>query len=110
MSRETIKVLMKMETVRQKMAELCEAVKAKGGNVIIIGDVEDAEDARSQYSIGAMQGKGHKLAMDMARMAHRKGCEPIRDLLKSANTLMDIAEKVTEVREEEAINETTEEE
>lgn len=101
---------MKMETVRQKMAELCEAVDAKGGNVIIIGDVKDAEDARSRHIIGEMLGKGPKLAMDMARMALRKGYEPVRDLLKSANALIEIAEKVTEVREVEVINETTEEE
>ena len=32
-----------MENVQKKMAELCEAVAAKGGNVIIIGDVKGTE-------------------------------------------------------------------
>lgn len=48
-----------MENVQKKMAELCEAVAAKGGNVIIIGDVKGTE---FQTLICQMQGKGRALA------------------------------------------------
>ena len=97
-----------MENVKQKMAELCEAVAAKGGNVIIIGDVKDTE---FQTLICQMQGKGRTLAMDMARIAHRKDGEPIRGILEVANMMLEITEKVTEVAADaEVSNETTEEE
>ena len=98
-----------MDNVKQKMAELCGAVAAKGGNVIIIGDVKDTE---FQTLICQMQGKGRTLAMDMARIAHRKDGEPIRGILKMANMMLEITEKVTEVvaAEAEVSNETTEEE
>lgn len=98
-----------MDNVKQKMAELCDAVAAKGGNVIIIGDVKDTE---LQTLICQMQGKGRTLAMDMARIAHRKDGEPIRGILKMTNMMLEITEKVTEVvaAEAEVSNETTEEE
>ena len=98
-----------MENVKQKMAELCEAVAAKGGNVIIIGDVKDTE---FQTLICQIQGKGRALAMDMARIAHRKDGEPIRGILGMANMMLEITEKVTEVvaADAEVSNETTEEE
>ena len=96
-----------MENVKQKMAELCEAVAAKGGNVIIIGDVKGTE---FQTLICQMQGKGRALAMDMARIAHRKDCEPIRGIMEAANMMLEITEKVTEVAADaEVTNETTEE-
>ena len=96
-----------MENVEKKMAELCDAVAAKGGNVIIIGDVKDTE---FQTLICQMQGKGRTLAMDMARIAHRKDGEPIRGILKMANMMLEITEKVTEVAADaEVTNETTEE-
>lgn len=96
-----------MENVKQKMAELCEAVAAKGGNVIIIGDVKGTE---FQTLICQMQGKGRALAMDMARIAHRKDGEPIRGILEAANMMLEITEKVTEVAADaEVTNETTEE-
>lgn len=92
------------------MAELCEAVAAKGGNVIIIGDVK--EDTEFQTLICQMQGKGRALAMDMARIAHRKDGEPIRGIMEAANMMLEITEKVTEVTaaDAEVTNETTEEE
>lgn len=97
-----------MENVKQKMAELCEAVAAKGGNVIIIGDVNDTE---FQTLICQMQGKGRALAMDMARIAHRKDGKPIRGILELANMMREITEKVTEVAADtEVTNDTTEEE
>lgn len=98
-----------MENVKQKMAELCEAVAAKGGNVIIIGDVKDTE---FQTLICQMNGKGRALAMDMARIAHRKDGETIRGILEVANMMLEITEKVTEAAadDEEVTNETTEEE
>ena len=98
-----------MDNVKQKMAELCDAVAAKGGNVIIIGDVKDTE---FQTLICQMRGKGRALAMDMARIAHRKDGEPIRGILKMTNMMLEITEKVTEVAaaDAEVTNETTEEE
>ena len=97
-----------MENVKQKMAELCDAVAAKGGNVLIIGDVKDTD---FQTLICQMQGKGRALAMDMARIAHRKDGEPIRGILEVANMMLEITEKVTEVAADaEVSNETTEEE
>ena len=51
-----------------------------------------------------MQGKGSALAMNMARIAHRKDGEPIRGILEGAKTILDITEDVTK----EAIVETTE--
>ena len=96
-----------MENVKQKMAELCDAVAAKGGNVIIIGDVKDTE---FQTLICQIQGKGRALAMDMARIAHRKDCEPIRGIMEAANMMLEITEKVTEVAADaEVTNGTTEE-
>ena len=96
-----------MENVKQKMAELCDAVAAKGGNVIIIGDEKDTE---FQTLICQMQGKGRALAMDMARIAHRKDGEPIRGIMEAANMMLEITEKVTEVAADaEVTNETTEE-
>lgn len=96
-----------MENVKQKMAELCDAVAAKGGNVIIIGDVKDTE---FQTLICQMQGKGRALAMDMARIAHQKDGEPIRGIMEAANMMLEITEKVTEVAADaEVTNETTEE-
>ena len=98
-----------MENVKQKMAELCEAVAAKGGNVIIIGDVKGTE---VQTIICQMRGKRHALAMDMVRIAHRKDCEPIRDIMEEANMMLEITEKVKEeaAADAEVTNETTEEE
>ncbi len=97
-----------MENVKQKMAELCEAVAAKKGNVIIIGDVKDTE---FQTLICQMQGSGRALAMDLARIAHRKEGEPVRGIVAAANVLLDITARVTEAEAEaEVINETTEEE
>lgn len=97
-----------MENVKQKMAELCEAVAAKKGNVIIIGDVKDTE---FQTLICQMQGRGRALAMDLARIAHRKEGEPVRGILEAANALLEITAKVTEAEADaEVINETTEEE
>ena len=99
-----------MENVKKKMAELCEAVAAKGGNVIIIGDVKGTE---LQATICQMQGKGRALAMDMARIAHRKDGEPIRGIMEAANMMLEITEKVTEAAaaaDAEVTNETTEEE
>lgn len=97
-----------MDNVKQKMAELCDAVAAKGGNVIIIGDVKDTE---FQTLICQMQGKGRALAMDMARIAHRKDGEPIRGIMEAANMMLEITEKVTEAAADaEVTNETTEEE
>ena len=97
-----------MENVQKKMAELCEAVAAKGGNVIIIGDVKGTE---FQTLICQMQGKRRALAMDMARIAHRKDGEPIRGIMEAANMMLEITEKVTEVAADaEVTNETTEEE
>ena len=98
-----------MDNVKQKMAELCDAVAAKGGNVIIIGDVKGTE---FQTLICQMRGKGRALAMDMARIANRKDGEPIRGILGVANMMLEITEKVTEVAaaDAEVTNETTEEE
>ena len=98
-----------MENVQKKMAELCEAVAAKGGNIIIIGDVKGTE---FQTIICKIQGKGRALAMDMARRAHRKDGESIRDIMEAANMMLEITEKVTEVAaaDAEVTNETTEEE
>ena len=96
-----------MENVKQKMAELCEAVAAKGGNVIIIGDVEE----QAEYKIVLCQilGKVSALAMDMARVAHRKNGEPIRGILEGANMMIDIVEDVTKkAADAEITNETTE--
>ena len=78
-----------MENVKQKMAELCEAVAAKGGNVIIIGDVKEDE---YKTIICQMQGKVHALAMDMARVARQKDSEPIRGILDVAKMILDITE------------------
>ena len=88
------------------MAELCEAVAAKGGNVIIIGDVKDTE---YKVLICQIQGKVPALAMDMARIAHRKDGEPIRGILEGANMMLEITGKVTEVAaaDAEVTNETT---
>ena len=91
-----------MENVKQKMAELCEAIAAKGGNVIIIGDVKDTE---YKMTICQMRGKVYNLAMDMARAARKKDSEPIRGILDGAKMILDITEEVTK----EAIAETTEE-
>lgn len=91
-----------MENVKQKIAELCEAVAAKGGNVMIIGDVKDDECAAT---ICQMRGKVYNLAMDMARVARQKDSEPIRGILDGAKMMLDIIEDVTK----EAIVETTEE-
>ena len=77
------------------MAELCEAVAAKGGNVMIIGDVKEGTECK--VTICQMQGKVHALVMDMARVSHRKDGEPIRDILGMANALLDITKKVTDV-------------
>lgn len=97
-----------MESVKQKMAELCEAVAAKKGNVIIIGDVKDTE---FQTIICEIQGSGRALAMDLARIAHRKDGEPVRGILEAANALLEITAKVTEEEAEaEVIDETIEEE
>lgn len=98
-----------MENVKQKMAELCEAVAAKGGNVIIICDVKGTE---FQTLIGQVQGNGRALAMDMARIARRKDGKPIRGIMEAANMMLEITEKVTEVAaaDAEVSNETTEEE
>ena len=98
-----------MENVKQTMAELCEAVAAKGGNVIIIGDVKDTE---YQTLICQMNGKGRTLAMDMARIAYREDGESIRGILEAANMMLEITEKVTEAAADDAevTNETTEEE
>lgn len=97
-----------MENVKQKMAELCEAIAAKKGNVIIIGDVKDTE---FQTLIYQMQGSGRALAMDLARIAHRKEGEPVRCILEAANALLKITAEVTEAEADaEVINETTEEE
>lgn len=97
-----------MENVKQKMAELCEAIAAKKGNVIIIGDVKDTE---FQTLICQMQGSGRALDMDLARIAHRKEGEPVRGILEAANALLEITAKVTEAEADaEVINETTEEE
>ena len=98
-----------MDNVKQKMAELCDEVAAKGGNVIIIGDVKDTD---FQALICQMRGKRRALAMDMARIAHRKDGEPIRGIMEAANTMLEITEKVTEVAaaDAEVTNETTEEE
>ena len=96
-----------MENVQKKMAELCEAVAAKGGNVIIIGDVKGTE---FQTLICQMQGNGRALAMDMVHIAHRKDGEPIRGIMEAANMMLEITEKVTEVAADaEVTNETTEE-
>ena len=96
-----------MDNVKQKMAELCDAVAAKGGNVIIIGDVKGTE---FQTLICQMQGKRRALAMDMARIAHRKDGEPIRGIMEAANMMLEITEKVTEAAADaEVTNETTEE-
>lgn len=84
------------------MAELCEAVAAKGGNVIIIGDVKEDE---YKTIICQMQGKVHALAIDMARVARQKDSEPVRGILDGAKMILDITEEVTK----EAIAETTEE-
>ena len=95
-----------MENVQKKMAELCEAVAAKGGNVIIIGDVKDTE----RTVICQMQGKVLALAMDMARVAYHKDSEPIRGILKRANFMLEITRKVTEgAADAEVSDETTEE-
>lgn len=84
------------------MAELCEAIAAKGGNVMIIGDVKDDE-----YTTTICQecGKVYNLAMDMARVARQKDSEPIRGILDGAKMMLDITEDVTK----KAIVETTEE-
>lgn len=84
------------------MAELCEAIAAKGGNVMIIGDVKDDE-----YTTTICQkcGKVYNLAMDMARVARQKDGEPIRGILEGAKMMLDITEDVTK----KAIVETTEE-
>ena len=96
-----------MENVKKKMAELREAVAAKGGNVIIIGDVNDAE---YQTVICEMSGKVRALAMDMARVAHQKDGEPIRGILEVANLMLEITGEVTEgAADAEVTNETTEE-
>lgn len=76
-----------MENVKQKMAELCEAIAAKGGNVIIIGDVKDTE---YKMTFCQMQGKVCNLAMDMARAARQKDSEPIRGILEGAKMILDI--------------------
>ena len=91
------------------MAELCEAVAAKGGNVIIIGDVE--EQAEYKIVLCQMQGKRRALAMDMACIVHRKDCKPIRGIMEAANMMLEITEKVTKVAaaDAEVTNETTEE-
>ena len=83
------------------MAELCEAVAAKGGNVMIIGDVNDTE---CKMVICQMRGKIYNLAMDMARVALQKDSESSRGILEGAKTILDITEDVTK----EAIAETTE--
>lgn len=83
------------------MEELCEAVAAKGGNVMIIGDVNDTE---CKMVICQMSGKVYNLAMDMARVAHQKDGESIRGILEGAKKILDITEYVTK----EAIAETTE--
>lgn len=84
------------------MAELCEAVAAKGGNVMIIGDVKDDE---CTTTICRMRGKVYNLAMDMARVARQKDSESLRGILDGAKMILDITEEVTK----EAIAETTEE-
>lgn len=95
-----------MEDIKHKTAELCEAVAAKKGNMIIIGDVEDNE---FQTLICRIQGDAHALAMDMARIAHRKEGEPVRGIMDSANVLLDFIEKVAEAEAcVEVINEATE--
>lgn len=98
-----------MENIRKKMAELCEAVAAKGGNVIIIGDVKGTE---FKTLICRIRGKSLALATDMAHLARRKDCEYIRRIMKTANRMLGITEKVTEVEAAgaEDTNETTEEE
>ena len=98
-----------MDNVQKKMAELCEAVAAKGGNVIIIGDVKDTE---YRTLICNIDGKDLELAMDMARIAHRKDGKTMRAILEMAKEILEITEKVTEVvaAEAEVSNETTEEE
>lgn len=95
-----------MENVKKKMAELCEAVTAKGGNVIIIGDIKYNE---FQASICQIEGKVRALATDMARVAHRKDGKPLRGILEGANLMLEITEKVTkEAADAEVTNETTE--
>ena len=90
------------------MAELCEAVAAKGGNVIIIGDVKDTE---YRTLICNIDGKDRALAMDMARIAHRKDGKTMRAILEMANLMLEITGKVTQgAADAEVINETTEEE
>lgn len=95
-----------MENVKKKMAELCEAVAAKGGNVIIIGDVKDNE---LETTICLLQGKVRALATDMARIAHQKDGKPVRGILEGANLMLEITGKVTEgSADAEVTNETTE--
>ena len=95
-----------MENVKKKMTELCDAVAAKGGNVIIIGDVKDNE---LQATICQLQGKVHALAIDMARVAHQKSGEPVRGILEGANLMLEIAGKLTEkYTKVEVTDETTE--
>ena len=89
-----------MENLKKKLEELCEAVAAKGGNVMIIGDVNDTE---CKMVICQMRGKVYNLAMDMARVARQKDNEPIRGILDGAKMILDITEDVTK----EAIAETT---
>ena len=84
------------------MEELCEAIAAKRGNVMIIGDVKDTEHKMTIYQ---MRGKVYDLAMDMARVARQKDSEPIRVILEGAKMILDITEDVTK----EAIVETAEE-
>ena len=86
-----------MENVQKKMAELCEAVAAKGGNVIIIGDVKGADyDA----TICQVQGKVRALSTDMARVAQQKDGKPVCRILVGANLMLEfgmVTEKYTKV-------------
>lgn len=98
-----------MENVKQKMAELCEAVKAKGGNVMIIGDVKDDE---CETTIFQIRGKVYNLVIDMARVARQKDGEPIRGILNGAKMILNITGEVTKeaIADAEVTNEITEEE
>ena len=86
-----------MENIKKKMAELCEAVAAKGGNVIIIGDVKDNE---LEATICQMHGKVHALSADMARVAQQKDGKPVCRILVGATLMLEfgmVTEKYTKV-------------
>ena len=78
-----IKVLTKMENVKKKMAELCEAVAAKG-SVLVIGLIEGQGDSSV---IAAAQGKPVMITDAIAKLVSDDSAYAISKMLEEGLAL-----------------------